>query len=98
LGQRVFTDLPIEVVHPRGSDSSGVLPAVVTLEVGGPESAVTALVADSISVRCVIDRGDTTGVRRSLWVHIPEPLRVLKMTPDSVTVERHARTGSHSRN
>jgi len=98
LAQRVFTELPIEVVHPRGADSSDVTPASVTLEIGGPETAVTALVSDSISVRCVIDRVDTTGVRRSLWVRIPEPLRVLKMTPDSVTVERHARARTHPRN
>ncbi|MEW5876207.1 MAG: CdaR family protein [Candidatus Zixiibacteriota bacterium] len=98
LAQRVFADLPIEVVLPRGSDSSVVSPASVTLEIGGPETALTALAPDSISVRCVIDREDTTGVRRSLWVHVPEPLRVLKMTPDSVTVERHARTRTHSRN
>lgn len=94
---RLFVDQKVEVVIARGSDSFAVEPGLVAVEVSGPESALTVFSEDSITVRCVVGREDTTGTRRSLWVRVPEPLRVLKTAPDSVTVIRHERPRTRAR-
>lgn len=96
--QQEFTNLNVVVATHSTRDTSTVVPPTVSVEVGGPQSAMHQLIPDSISVVCVVAAQDTTGQRRSLWVSVPEPLQVLKTDPDSVTVWRHDRTRTHSRN
>ena len=96
--QQEFTNLNVVVATHSSRDTSTVVPPTVSVEVGGPQSAMHQLIPDSISVVCVVAAQDTTGQRRSLWVSVPEPLQVLKTDPDSVTVWRHDRPRSHTRN
>ncbi len=95
---REFIGLTIRVATTSTRDTCSVEPQAVTVQLGGPESLMARVSPDSISVVCAIADHDTSGGRRSLWVYAPEPLQVLRTTPDSVTIRRDARTRTHSRN
>lgn len=95
---RDFSGLPIRVATTSTRDTCTVRPSSVSVQLGGPESIMENVNPDSISVVCAVAEHDTTGGRRSLWVYAPEPLQVLRTTPDSVTIWRDDRPGPHSRN
>jgi YbbR domain-containing protein len=93
-----FTELAIHVATTSKRDTCSVEPKTVTVEIGGPKSVMERIVGDSISVVCAIADRDPSGIRRSLWVYVPEPLQVLRTSPDSVTIRRDARPRTSSRN
>lgn len=95
---REFTDLAIRVATTSIRDTCSVEPTTVSVQLGGPESVMARVNPDSISVVCAIANHDTSGGRRSLWVYAPEPLQVLRTSPDSVTIWRDARSRTDSRN
>jgi hypothetical protein len=96
--QREFANRTVQVTMPDTPDTFGVVPEVVSVRVGGPESAMDRIAPESVSVGYVASVKDTTGARRRVWTHIPAPLRVLKITPDSVTVWRDGRSRTRARN
>ncbi len=96
--QREFGDRLVQVTMPDVPDTIGVSPSTVSVLVGGPESVMARLTADSVSVGYVASAKDVPGARRRVWTHVPAQLRVLKITPDSVTVWRDGRTRTSSRN
>jgi hypothetical protein len=96
--QREFANRTVQVTMPDTPDTFGVVPEVVSVQVGGPESAMDRIAPESVSVGYVASVKDTTGARRRVWTHIPAPLRVLKITPDSVTVWRDGRSRTRARN
>lgn len=95
---REFDGLTIRVATTSTRDTCTVQPCSVSVELGGPESIMNRVNPDSISVVCAVAEHDTSGGRRSLWVYAPEPLQVLRTTPDSVTIWRDENAGPHSRN
>jgi len=96
--QREFANRSVQVTMPDVADSFGVFPSVVSVQVGGPQSAMDRIAPESISVGYVASVKDMTGVKRRVWTHVPAPLRVLKITPDSVTVWRDGRSRTRARN
>lgn len=96
--QREFAGRTVQVTMPDVPDTIGVFPPTVSVLVGGPESVMARATADSISVGYVASVKDVTGARRRVWTHVPSQLRVLKITPDSVTVWRDGRSRTSSRN
>jgi len=88
---REFTSIPVTINPARGGDTLEVWPNRVIVSIAGPQSAVTQLPADSIHVDCAPPpiRGNRT--MASVRAKVPTPLQVLKVNPDSVTVERHGR-------
>ena len=96
--QREFTGRPVRVTMPDVADTFGVFPSSVSVQVGGPESAMDRIAPESVSVGYVASAKDVTGARRRVWTHVPAPLRVLKITPDSVTVWRDGRSRTRARN
>ncbi len=95
---RDFADLAIRVATTSHRDTCYVQPPQVDISVAGPESAMQAIILDSIQIVCAVSDQDTSGTRRSLWVYVPEPLEVLKTQPDSVTVWREPRPRTNPRN
>lgn len=96
--QREFPDCTVLVTSPDSPDTFGVSPAAVSVQVGGPESAMNRIAPESVSVGYVASLKDVTGTRRRVWSHVPAPLRVLKIVPDSVTVWRDGRSRTGARN
>ncbi|HEX9749703.1 MAG TPA: hypothetical protein VGB22_00220 [candidate division Zixibacteria bacterium] len=94
---RQFDSLPVAVVGVRDTALS-VTPAWVAVSIGGPDSYMSQLRADSVRVFYAAGRGDTSGTRGALWVNVSAPFEVLEVTPDSVTVQRHGATGTSPRN
>jgi len=95
---REFSGLSIRVATTSTRDTCSVDPNVVSVQLGGPASIMDRVNPDSISVVCAIAEHDTSGGRRSLWVYAPEPLQVLRTSPDSVTIWRDERPRTDSRN
>jgi len=96
--QREFANRTVAVTMPDVPDTFGVFPSVVTVQVGGPQSAMDRITPESVSVGYVASVRDVTGTRRRVWTRVPAPLRVLKITPDSVTVWRDGRSRTRARN
>ena len=95
---RDFAALDVRVAITTHRDTCYVQPPQVDISVAGPESAMNEIILDSIQIVCAVGDQDTSGTRRSLWVHVPEPLQVLKAQPDSVTVWREPRPRTNPRN
>lgn len=95
---RAFTSIPVRVENQSSPEEFEVRPNQVVVEVAGPQSFVITLVADSINVTCepVFLEGTKRSVRAKATV--PSPMQVLKLSPDSVTVERRERTRADSGN
>lgn len=93
---RAFSSVPVHVRGEISPDEFDIRPGQVLVEVAGPQSAVIQLVAESIGVVCEPSSISATDrfVRASATV--PSPMQVLKLSPDSVTVERHERTRADS--
>lgn len=95
--EREYSGQPVQVRMPDSPDTFGVIPPTVSVRVGGPRSEMEKIVADSVSVVYVATVNDSTGLRRHLRAQVPAPLRVLKISPDSVTVWRDARSRPRAR-
>jgi len=95
---RQFNELAIRVTAKSSPDSYSSVPLTAAVQLGGPRSIMGQVLPDSISVMCVIADEDTSGARRPLWVYAPEPLQVLRTTPDSVTIRRNVRARTSTRN
>ncbi len=95
---REFNDLSVRVATTSTRDTCSVNPSAVNVQLGGPASVMDRVNPDSISVVCAVAEHDTSGGRRSLWVYAPEPLQVLRTSPDSVTIWRDERPRTSSRN
>lgn len=93
---RAFESVPVQVDGQRNPEDVTVTPANVTVQVAGPQSAVVTLAADSIDVTCEPIFLDSDSVIVPALVSLPSHLRVLKLSPDSVTVERRERTRADS--
>lgn len=93
---RAFDAVPVRVDGQRKPDDVTVIPADITVQVAGPQSAVVTLVADSIEVTCAPIFLEADRVIVPALVSLPSHLRVLKLSPDSVTVERRERTRADS--
>lgn len=93
---RSFEAVPVRIDEQREHDILGISPERITVEVAGPQSAVVQLVADSIHAFCEPIFLESDRVVVPAVVTLPSPLRVLKMSPDSVTVERRERTRADS--
>jgi len=89
---RAFESVPVVVEGRTDRSNLTVSPSEVHVEVAGPQSAVVQLVADSIIVVCHPHFFKDSAVVVRASVSVPAPLRVLKLSPDSVTVERSERT------
>lgn len=89
---RSFAAVPVTLRGQGGVSGIAIRPDRVAVEITGPQSAMTQLVADSIIVAC--DPLLPSDSRLSMRPHVavPAPMRVLKLSPDSVTVERRERT------
>lgn len=83
-----YDSLPVAIVMIGSHIACTVDPPWVTVEVGGPESRMADLTADSVRVIYAASREDTSGARCALWVNVPAPFQVLKVEPDSITVYR----------
>jgi len=95
---RTFESVPVRVEGQLDSDEFEISPNRVFVEVAGPQSAVVQLVVDSIAVICRPLLLEDTAVYVRAAVTVPAPLRVLKLSPDSVTVERSERTRADTGN
>lgn len=94
---RALTAVPVRVIGARADDSLRVTPDVVTVEIGGPRSAAVAASPESIQVVYRAAADDTTGAQVGLQVTVAPPLSVLKVEPDSVTLQRRVHPRPHSR-
>jgi YbbR domain-containing protein len=95
---RAFESVPVRVEGQLSSDEFEISPDRVFVEVAGPQSAVVQLVVDSIAVICHPLFLEDTAIFVRAAVTVPAPLRVLKLSPDSVTVERSERTRADTGN
>lgn len=93
---RAFEAVPVHVDGQRDPEDVTVTPANVTVQIAGPQSAVVSLVADSIAVTCEPNFLTADSVFIPAVAVVPAHLRVLKLSPDSVTVERRERTRADS--
>ena len=93
---RAFSAVPVQVTGRHESEGLDISPSYVIVEVAGPQSAVVQLIADSINVSCEPLLLDENKLSVRTKASVPSPLRVLKLSPDSVTVERHERTRADS--
>lgn len=95
---RAFESVPVHVEGQPNSEGIEISPDRVFVEVAGPQSSVVQLVVDSINVVCRPLFLEDTPVFVRASVTVPAPLRVLKLSPDSVTVERSERTRADTGN
>lgn len=93
---RAFEAVPVRVNGQRSPEEVTVTPTNVTVQIAGPQSAVVALVADSIAVTCEPNFLTADSVFTPAVAVVPAHLRVLKLSPDSVTVERRGRARADS--
>lgn len=93
---RAFESVPVQVDWHQSPEEIGVSPDRVAVEVAGPQSAVVQLMPDSIKVTCAPVFLDAERVTVPATAAVPHPLQVLKLSPDSVTVERRERTRADS--
>ncbi len=93
---RSFESVPVRVDGQREPDEVGITPDRIAVEIAGPQSAVVQLVVDSITVTCEPIFLEADQVVVPAIATVPAPLRVLKLLPDSVTVERRERTRADS--
>jgi YbbR domain-containing protein len=96
--EKVYPNLLVSVATSTAQEECYVEPQFVSVTLGGPRSLMEQAKPESISVVCAVADEDTSGARRSIWVHVPEPLQVLETRPDSVTIWRNGRTQTSSRN
>lgn len=94
--RREFASVPVHVKTGAITEELAVSPTHVRVEVAGPQSAVVQLAADSIIVSCEPRFLEETQVVVRAAVTVPPHLQVLKLDPDSVTVERRERTRADS--
>lgn len=95
---RSFDAVPVRIEGQPNADNIQISPDRVFVEVAGPQSAVVQLVPDSINVVCHPLFLEDTPVFVRASATVPAPLRVLKLSPDSVTVERSERTRADTGN
>jgi len=94
--KRAFESIPVHVQGDISPENLDVWPTHVQVEVAGPQSAVVRLVPDSIAVTCEPRFLEETRVVVRVLATVPPPLQVLKLEPDSVTVQRRERTRTDS--
>lgn len=95
---RAFESVPVRIEGQPNPEEIAISPDRVFVEVAGPQSAVVQLIVDSILVVCHPLFIDDTPVFVRTSVTVPAPLRVLKLSPDSVTVGRSERTRADTGN
>jgi hypothetical protein len=95
--EKVYPDLLVSVATSTAQEQCYVEPQFVSVTLGGPRSLMDQAQPESIYVVCAVADDDTSGARRSIWVHVPEPLQVLETRPDSVTIWRNDSAQTSSR-
>jgi hypothetical protein len=85
--RREITSLSVQIVSAT-DELSRAVPDRVTVELGGPQSAMTSVTPESVSVRLTVAPDDAVGARLPLTVRVHPPLEVLRVVPDSVILQR----------
>ncbi|HWO58079.1 MAG TPA: hypothetical protein VNN55_10980 [bacterium] len=85
---RAFEAVPVRLDGFDHPEAAVPEPTHVRVEVAGPQSAVVQLAPSAIAVVCDRLREEEDRLILRAVASVPDPLRVLKVSPDSVTVDR----------